>query len=111
MSWVAIGELPNITIPDANDGWDIAQALVYAVVLVGGAIILILVRQVLNQVKNSHGTNMRDDIDELRADIKAVHTEVRAERSERREDVQELRDDVRRQLGAIQRSITPDAPG
>ncbi|WP_099024950.1 DUF2746 domain-containing protein [Mycolicibacterium palauense] len=63
-----IGDLPDINIPDANDGWDVAAAAAWALtsllVLILVTFIAVAVRKVLGQVKNSHTDNMRDDLDQ-----------------------------------------------
>lgn len=55
--------------------------------------------ETLNQVKNSHQTNLRNDIDDIRYDIASVHDEVRGVRIEVRglhKDDEHIREDVRR---------------
>ena len=63
------------------------------------------IKEVQNQVKNAHTTNLRDDIDRainaveaLGHDVRGIRTDLAAEEERRRRSIAELRDDVERQL-------------
>jgi len=60
---VRLGELPNINIPDANDGWDVALSVSLGVLALIGFLLVKGLIQVRTQVKNKHTTNLRDDVD------------------------------------------------
>lgn len=83
-----------------------ASVLVALLGLVGTILAVLLQRtaEVRHQVKNSHGTNLRDDVDHVRAELAEVRGiaehGVRAARAatreatQTREDVQQLRADL-----------------
>jgi len=63
------------------------------------------IKEVQNQVKNAHTTNLRDDIDRainaveaLGKDVRGIRTDLAAEEDRRRQQIRELRDDVERRL-------------
>jgi hypothetical protein len=63
------------------------------------------IKEVQNQVKNAHTTNLRDDIDRainaveaLGHDVRGIRTDLAAEEDRRRQQIRELRDDVERRL-------------
>ena len=63
------------------------------------------IKEVQNQVKNAHTTNLRDDIDRainaveaLGKDVRGIRTDLAAEEDRRRQSIKELRDDVERRL-------------
>lgn len=72
---VRLGELPDIVFPNADDGWDVAQAAVVALIILGLALLFFMVKQwigqnqLLGQVKNGHPKPLRDDIDARFTDL------------------------------------------
>jgi hypothetical protein len=63
------------------------------------------IKEVQNQVKNAHTTNLRDDIDRainavetLGHEVRGIRTDLAAEEDRRRQSIKELRDDVERRL-------------
>ncbi|MGH3725674.1 MAG: hypothetical protein ACRDUS_16315 [Mycobacterium sp.] len=125
MTWFVDWPTPP---PLAHNGWEFATWVLIAIVaLVLGAAWIMHhgarkdVRAVLHQVKNSHSTNLRDDVDGvggqlddalgkleslardvrgvrqdvsgLRGEIGGLRGEVRTERAERQEADAQLRDD------------------
>ena len=63
------------------------------------------IKEVQNQVKNAHTTNLRDDIDRainaveaLGHDVRGLRTDLASEEDRRRQQIAELRDDVERRL-------------
>ena len=63
------------------------------------------IKEVQNQVKNAHTTNLRDDIDRainavevLGHDVRGLRTDLASEEERRRRSIAELRDDVERRL-------------
>ena len=63
------------------------------------------IKEVQNQVKNAHTTNLRDDLDRAINAVEALGTDVRGlrqdlvmEEERRRRQISELRDDVERRL-------------
>lgn len=63
------------------------------------------IKEVQNQVKNAHTTNLRDDLDRAINAVESLGTDVRGlrqdlvmEEERRRRQISELRDDVERRL-------------
>lgn len=85
-----------------------ANLLVMAVVVLGGMWLMNRktnkdVGVIKDQVKNTHSTNLREDMDALREDVKAVHETVRDQGNEAREDRRDLHE-LRRDFDAHVRS-------
>ena len=63
------------------------------------------IKEVQNQVKNAHTTNLRDDIDRainavevLGHDVRGLRSDLASEEDRRRQQIADLRDDVERRL-------------
>lgn len=65
------GGIPDI--PLAHDWWGIASLAIICLFVVGGGLLYLLIRSdlkaVKHEVKNSHETNLRDDLDEKFASV------------------------------------------
>ena len=63
------------------------------------------IKEVQNQVKNAHTTNLRDDLDRainavesLGTDVRGLRQDLASEEDRRRQQIAELRDEVERRL-------------
>lgn len=78
--------------PLAQDGWGLATWVVIAVVVMGFLGILWMlqhldIKAIRHQTENSHDTNLRDDIDEIRDIVRDGFKEVRGEIRELRGEI------------------------
>ena len=98
---------------DASNWLDVFD---HAIVIIGAILLAAIpsvfahrnhkgIKEVQNQVKNAHTTNLRDDLDRAINAVEALGNDVRGlrqdlvmEEERRRRQISELRDDVERRL-------------